>query len=65
MITRAELRDRGWLFFYSSTAFVQSRSFVDALGGDLPILVTPDGNAATIAHADIPLKAGDAIHPGA
>ncbi|GAB3769469.1 hypothetical protein [Microlunatus parietis] len=49
----------------SSTAFVQSRSFVAALGGDQPILVTPDGSAATVALEDIPLKAGDAIHPGA
>ncbi|WP_152363688.1 YrhB domain-containing protein [Microlunatus speluncae] len=64
MITRAELRDHGWLFFYSSSAFVQSRSFIDALGGDLPILVSSDGVAVAIPYDEVPHKAGEPIHPG-
>lgn len=64
MITRAELREHGWLFFYDSTAFVQSRSFLDALGGDLPILVPSDGVAVAIPYDEVPLKAGEPIHPG-
>lgn len=64
MITRAELRNHGWLFYYSSSAFVQSRSFVDALGGDLPILVSSDGVAVAIRYDEVPYKAGEPIHPG-
>lgn len=62
-ITRAELRDEGWLFFYSSVAFLQSRSIVDALGGDTPILVGPDGEAVTIGIDQI-ASCGEPLHPG-
>ncbi|HEY9293148.1 MAG TPA: YrhB domain-containing protein [Microlunatus sp.] len=65
MITRAELRDNGWLFFYSSSAFVRSRSFLDALGGDLPILVSSDGTATAIPYDAVPGRAGEPVHPGA
>lgn len=65
VITRAELRDHGWLFFYTSAAFVRSRSFLDALGGNHPILITPDGTAETIPYEDIPDRAGEPFHPGA
>lgn len=65
MITRAELRDNGWLFFYSSAEFVRSRSFLHALGGALPILVPADAPATTITYEDISERAGEPIHPGA
>lgn len=65
VIARAELRDKGWLFFYTSAAFLESRSFVDALGGANPILVTPDGAASTVPYDEIASRAGDPVHPGA
>ena len=64
MITRAELREHGWLFFYDSSAFVRSGSFLDALGGDSPILVPSDGVAVAIPYDEVPLRAGEPIHPG-
>lgn len=64
VITRAELRDNGWLFFYTSAAFLRSRSFVDALGGNLPVLVRPDGTATAVPYEDIIDRAGQTFDPG-
>lgn len=64
VLTRAELRPAGWMFFYSSTAFVETRDWHHALGGDLPILVGADG---TVAHVPIDeiASCGTPIHGGA
>ena len=64
VITRAELRDNGWLFYYCTSAFVESRSFLDVLGGALPILVGPDGTTTNVSDDDIRERAGALVHPG-
>lgn len=63
-VSRAELREKGWLFFYSSAAFLRTRSFLDAIGGDTALLVEDGGNVRAIAE-NVQAEAGDALHPGA
>jgi hypothetical protein len=36
--------EEGWLFFFNSSDFVQSRNPADALAGNGPLLVRHDGN---------------------
>lgn len=58
-IVRAELRLKGWLFYYQSVAFLHSGNWLDALGGNLPILVTLDGEVQVVAlEQDIDEVAG-------
>ena len=48
-VVRAELRLNGWLFYYQSRAFLESGNLLDALGGNLPILVTNDGEVEVVS----------------
>jgi hypothetical protein len=48
VIVKAELRTKGWLFYIQSAAFLESGSFLDALGGNSPLLVAPDGSVSAI-----------------
>lgn len=62
-IVRAELREGGWLFFYTSRRYLETRNFLDALGGGMPILVA-DGEARTVPPNELD-NLGLPIHPGA
>jgi hypothetical protein len=64
MIVRAELRDAGWVFFYASKDFVESRSFLHALGGDRPILVDAQGVVTSVVDPKEMGELGGPIHPG-
>ncbi|MGB8861408.1 MAG: YrhB domain-containing protein [Ilumatobacteraceae bacterium] len=61
-IVGAELRDEGWLFEFTSSAFLRTRSFLDALGGNRPLLVRADGKVIELAE---PRDAGEAVCPRA
>lgn len=49
-LVRAELREDGWVFEYTSTEFLRTRSFVHALGGNLPLLVQSDGEVRAVTN---------------
>jgi hypothetical protein len=57
-IVSADLHDEGWLFEFTSSAFLKSRSFLDALGGNRPLLVRADGS---VTELDDPGEAGEAV----
>jgi hypothetical protein len=49
VVVRAVLHEEGWVFGYTSAAFLESRSFLDLLGGNQPLLVRHDGSIDIIA----------------
>lgn len=57
-IVSAELREGGWLFEFTSSEFLRSRSFLHALGGNRPLLVRADGSAIQV---DEPGMAGEPV----
>jgi hypothetical protein len=42
---------RGWVFFFNTAAFVQSRNPADALAGNGPLLVLRDGQIHELSSA--------------
>jgi Immunity protein 35 len=51
-LVSAELREAGWVFTYTSRAFLESRSFLDALGGNCPLLVRHDGSIVAVPFSE-------------
>jgi hypothetical protein len=56
-IVRAEMRESGWLFEFNSTAYLRTRSYLDLLGGNYPLLVRSDGTVTVVMEASVVGKA--------
>ena len=44
MFTKASFEERGWVFYYQSVQWAETRNWLHSLGGNSPILVKPDGS---------------------
>jgi hypothetical protein len=51
------MRESGWLFEFNSTAYLRTRSYLDLLGGNYPLLVRSDGTVTVVMEASVAGKA--------